>query len=88
MALNLARNSKAKLPRGAINVAPLKLGGWHFKMLRDAFEVGLSQVDEAFLRTTIDAARLAFEAQAFHTAAALTLDRNCRIRSMAAIRFS
>jgi hypothetical protein len=76
MALNLARNSQTKLPCSAINVAPLKLGRGKFKKFRDALQIGLGQVDKPFLGATIRATRLALEAKAFHTEAALTLDRN------------
>ena len=76
MALNLARNSQAKLAGGAINITPLKIGRGHFEKIRDARQVGLGEVNKSFLGTAIRAARLAFKAQAFHTEAALTLVRN------------
>ena len=76
MALNLARNSQTKLARGAIDVAPFKLGRGQFKKLRDTRQIRLGEIDKSFLGATIDATRLAFEAKAFHTEAALTLDRN------------
>jgi len=62
MALNLARNSQAKLPGGSINIAPLKIGRGHFEKIRDARQISLGEVDKSFLSATIRATRLASSA--------------------------
>jgi len=56
-------DAKAGAARSAVNVLALEGGGGHMEVRSDAEDVGVGEVDEAFLRAAGGASGLAFESE-------------------------